>query len=269
MPKRNWTRWCKWATIGTALVLIAVVVAGWMLFQHIPDWYRPIEIPPDLRDAVRADCINASNSLSQLLNDSQKPFDFRLEQDRVNSWLWMAAQGEIWPRWKRALPAGVQDPHVVFGPDAVRLAISWRRGSVRTVFNARLALGADAEGIRARLLEVAAGSLPIPRSKVQQLLATLDGQVWPAGKPAQNQIGNKPLPALAGLYDGIVLPNTWIWPNGRPPFKVTKIALRAGEATLTLEPLPRQAGGRPGPSSDDSPSPIWSISPGPASAGSR
>ncbi len=266
MPKRNWTRWWKWATIGTALVLIVAVVVGWMLFQHIPDWYRPIEIPQDAQPSVAANCVNTFDGIGGRLHSERHPFEVRFHQDRINAWLRVPA--EFWPPSFRWPDSNRLKPQVLIEPDGVRLAVTWSQGRVRTVFNAKFDLRADAEGITLRLLEVAAGSLPIPRSKVQEFLPNLDRQAWPAGEPAHHQLGNRPLPSLTGLYDGIVLPNAWIWPEDQP-FKITRIELRHGEAILTLDPLPFQAGGRSKPSSDDSASPIWNISPGPASPGSR
>jgi hypothetical protein len=269
MRKRSWQRWLKWATITTAAVLVGGVVAAWLLFQYIPAWYHPLEVPPDEVQSVRDTFVSAFDRLSEALNTSAGPFEFELRQDQVNAWL--STREQMWPESRHWLPPGVTYPQVIFDRDTVRLAATFRHGSLQTVASAQLAIRADADGIHVKLLRVSAGSLPVPRSQVREFFRMVDRQNWPAGQRVRDQLGDRPLPALTGLYEGIIFPSGWIWQNGRLPFQVNQISCQPGKLILTLQPLPRQFDRSelsPSPATWDF-TPIQRISPGSAPAGSR
>ncbi|HSW45516.1 MAG TPA: hypothetical protein VLM89_08090 [Phycisphaerae bacterium] len=268
MRKRNWKRFWKWATITTASALLLVAVAGWMLFQRIPDWYHPAEAHPDEAQSVRDDFTGTYNNLSIALNESSGPFEFRLRQEQVNAWL--SARHEIWPEARHWLPREVSGPQVIIEPGGIRLAAALRHSSLQAVISVRLKVSADDAGITVRLLGAAAGSLPIPKSQTRQFLTMLDqGGNWPAGRRADGQLGDRSLPALGGLFDGVVFSNRWIWHNGRQPFKITRITCRPGELVLTFHPLPRQADRSSGSLRLMDFGSTGDISPGSGPAGSR
>ena len=72
---------------GVAALLVGGVVTGWLLFQHIPAWYRPVEIPPAELQRVRNDLVRTSDLLAEALKEPRGPFKFRVTQDQVNAWL--------------------------------------------------------------------------------------------------------------------------------------------------------------------------------------
>ena len=75
-------------------------------------------------------------------------------------------------------------------------------------------------------------------------MAALDAGPWPAGKRVRAQFGPEPMPALGGLFDGIVLPNAWILENGKQPFRITALTLEPGAIVVTFEPLRRHGSSR-------------------------
>jgi len=269
MSKRNWHRWWKWGTIATATVLLVALAAGWLMFQHIPAWYHPLEIPPEQVQSVRDDFVGTFDRLSELLNTSPGPFEFRLRQDQVNAWL--VSREQMWPESRRWLSPQLSDPQVIVDRSGVRLGATFRHGGVRSVLSAQFEVHADQGGVAVKLAGVSAGSLPMPRSKVRELLATIDARHWPAGRRGHGQVDDRPLPALAGLYEGIILPNGWIWQNGRRPFRITRLTCEPGEIVAIFEPLPRQVSrpSRRSEPADSSSDVIWNISPGSRPAGSR
>jgi hypothetical protein len=218
---------------------------------------------------VRDDFVGTFDHLSELLNTSPGRFEFRLRQDQVNAWL--VSREQMWPESRRWLPPQITDPQVIVDRGGVRLGATFRQGSVRAVLSAQFEVHASQNGVALRLAGVAAGSLPVPRSKIRELLAMVDARNWPVGRRVHGQLDDRPMPALSDLYEGIVLPNGWIWQNGRRPFRITRITCESGEIVATFEPLPRQAS-RPSRRSEPSEltlDAVWRISPGSRPAGRR
>ncbi len=267
MTKRNWIRWWKWGTVALGTLLIGGVLVGWLMFQRIPGWYRPTELSTHQQGSAITSCINTFNGLGEGLNESPAPFEFRLTADQINAWL--AVPIESWPEpYRYHLPPQLADPRVTISPDGLRVGVTFRQGSLQAVLVAHIEANARPDGVLLRLVGASAGALPVPKSRVRELLAAIDARHWPAGRTVRRQLEYRPMPRLAELYDGIVLPNAWIWVNGERPFRITNIAMKPGEMVFTLEPLARQAGVKSEPA-DGSSIPIWHISPGSAPVGSR
>ncbi|NLX22598.1 MAG: hypothetical protein GXY55_13165 [Phycisphaerae bacterium] len=239
MQTRRTIRWGRWIGLGGGLLVLSALVTGWMLFQHIPSWYQPMAIPPDQRQAVRDDFVGTFDNLSEGLIESRRSFDCRFTQNQLNAWL--AAREEMWPASRHWLPRFMKDPHVVIDNQGIRLAVKCRQRGVEMILHARLQAQMEPDGINLRLIAVSAGSLPMPRRLIEDQLASLDGSQWPAGERFSSQIGNRPVPPLSALFDGIVIPNGWIWQNGEQPFKITGLRFGRGEVVVTFQPLPRSS----------------------------
>ena len=242
MAKGKTSRWARRIALILLLALAAVFAVAWMMFQHIPAWYQPPVVPLDRLQAVRDDFVVTFDRLSEALNTSPSAFEFRLTQDQVNGWL--AAREQIWPACRKWLPSFIEDPMLIIESDGLRLAAVLRRRSLRSVLSAKLSVHVDSGGLAVRLVDVAGGDLPLPKSEIRKLLADLETDAWPTGQRIPGQIGNRPLPPLGSVFEGIVLPNEWVWANGRQPFRVTRVVFEPGVAVLTLEPLSRQNSGR-------------------------
>jgi len=201
--------------------------------------------------AVRDDFVGTFDSLSEGLNKSRRPFDHHFSQDQINAWL--ASRERMWPNSRKWLPRSMSDPQVVIDREGFRLAVAYRHRSIRTVLNARFQAHADADGITVRLVRVAAGSFPMPSSRIRRLLAMMDARAWPAGRRVDSQLQDRPLPALRGLFEGVTFPNAWIWQNGKQPFRITRLRFEPGELVVTFEPLPRQIAVWPGLTGRNSP----------------
>ena len=222
-----------------AVVVLAAIVALWMMFQRIPEWYAPPEIAPHEIQAVKNDFAQTEVDLSKRLNaaEADDSFEFRLTQDQINAWL--AVRGEIWPLSRKWLPPYLEQPMVVLDRDGIRVAALLTHQSLRAVVSLRVEVRAEPDGLFVRLAEVAAGNLPIPRSQVRKFLKRLDRKFWPMGAHLPGQIGPHRLPSLGNILEGIRLPNTWIWMNGKQPFRITSIDLEPGQVRIGIEPLPR------------------------------
>jgi hypothetical protein len=235
--KKLLKRW-RWIVAGLAMLLIGGVVTGWLLLQHIPAWYRPMEIPPGELQRVRNDLVQTSDSLAEALKEPRGPFKFRVTQDHVNAWL--SAREAIDPKTREWLPPTLSEPMVVFEPGGVRLGATYTEGSLRAVVSARLALTADGEGIKARLEDVAGGSLGLPDGMVRNGLKTFDRRVSPKLNEAGVTARDRRL-RLRDLVDGVVVPNVGKWPGSGQRFRVLGLDFEDGALTVTLERLPYQA----------------------------
>jgi hypothetical protein len=235
--RRGISRWLWRAGIGSVLILLLSLGTGWLMFQHIPGWYRPVQIAPERFKEISASFVNNVNRPGVKLHESQEPFEHCFLQDEINAWL--AYPEQIWPAAGRWLPANLSDPMVVMDGEGLRVAVTLDERGVRTILSARLTAEVVSDGIRVRLVEVAGGSLPLPKAGVRRLLARIDATAWPAGRYSRDQIGGPPLPALAGLFEGITLPASWRWFNGDAPFRLTALRFEPGIARVTLQPLPR------------------------------
>ena len=234
-------RWLRWVLLGLGLAALITVAILWLMFQHIPSWYRPMAVVPasDADQRIRNDWLGAIGTLREKLLQEKQSFEFSASQDQLNAWL--AVRETIRPQTRNWLPPALSDPFVLIEQDGLRLAATYRSGGVKTVLSARLHIGVEAGGIRVKLTEVAGGSLEMPEAWVRQRLSLLDGRVWPSGKKSPYQLGGPPLPPLAGLSEGIVLPNTWVWEEEQLqlPFRITGLRFESGALVVSLQPLPR------------------------------
>ena len=228
-------KWFKRIAIVSAAVALAALGAAWMMFQHIPNWYRPLQIPPEYEQAVRDDAAWTYESLNGGLNKSPRPFEHRFSQDQINAWL--AMRERMWPNSRKWLPGSMSDPQVAIDAEGFRVAVTYRHRGVQTVLNALFQAHADTDRITLQLVRVAAGSLPMPPSQIQRLLARIDTRGWTLEKRVASQLQDHPLPALTGLFEGVRFPNAWIWDNGKP-FRITRLQCEPGELVVTFEPLP-------------------------------
>lgn len=235
-------RWWRWILLAVVLMAAAFVITVWLMFQHVPSWYRPIAIAPGKEaQRVRNDLEYTQGVLTESFLRSET-FEHVFTQDRVNRWL--AAREEIWPESRKWLSKGASDPFVALEEQGIRLAATYQQGGVKTVVSAHLEIAHETDGIRVRLLDVATGELSVPDSWIRDKLAALDANGWPAGKTVRYQYGNQPLPPLSGLLEGILLPNEWIWWNGEQPFRIIGLRLDAGALTVEFEPLDPQSATR-------------------------
>jgi hypothetical protein len=239
MRQRRSTKWVKRILAAAAVLVVLAFATTWMLFQRIPAWYTPPEIAPNEIQAVKNDFAHTESVLSERLNEAEPSgeFEFLLTQDQVNGWI--AIRREIWPRSRQWLPSYLSQPMVVLDRDGIRVAALLTRQSLRSVVSLRVEVRTVPDGVSVRLAEVTAGGLPVPQSQIHRYLKQFDRKVWPVGQVLPGQIGPYRLPSLTHIQEGIRLPDSWIWANGKQPFRITAITFEAGQVRIGLEPLPR------------------------------
>jgi len=230
----------KWIVCLLAAAAVFCAAIGWLMFQHIPHWYRPPKIARAELQAVRDDMTATLDGLNESLVKSNEIFEYPLNQDQINAWL--AIREEIWPGTRTWLPDSLSHPFIVIDPKGIRLAATYQHGKLSTVVSTRLNLKNVQDGLQVQISEVSAGSLPIPKSLLKNYLSKIDHTLWPAGKNVDIQYHREKLPPLSNLFQGIVLPDAWIW-NSRP-FRIINVKLKPQEVVVTYEPLPRYRSSR-------------------------
>jgi hypothetical protein len=223
-------RIAKWACALAAVLTLGGGVTGWMLFQHIPAWYVPAQVPAADLQAVRDDLVRTQDSFSEHLQ-SEGTFKFRITQDQINAWL--AAREQMWPEVRKWVPPMMEDPFIAFEPGRVVLAGTVALGNVRTVLSASVQLAVDGKGLAVRLAGVKGGSLPVPDALVREQLRQLDTR-------RRNDRDVSPgLPAIEQLMAGTHVPGEFVWWNGNRRLQIRGIRVEHGAITFRIEPLPR------------------------------
>jgi len=234
-PHRHWRRRLRRILLIAGICLGATLVVLWFMFAHIPAWYRPATVLPADLQATKDDLVRTLQGFSDALMKSPGPFEYRLTQDSINSWL--AARLDIWPLSRHWLPPDLSEPYVMLEQDAIRIAATYRASGIQTVASARFAVSGNRDGISVRLLELCGGSLPVPTGWLRQELAGLDRTVWPAGRTSRMQYSRQPLPPLASLLDEALFPGSWIWQPGqlKLPFWITSVKVSPGAIVFSIE----------------------------------
>jgi len=236
--RRSWRAHWRLILVGALLGAGGLICTLILLFQHIPAWYRPMRVAPEDYESVRNDLTNTEENLTLTLNAATEPFEYRISEQQINAW--MSAREGIWPLSREWLPSTLSDPMIWIDDGAIRLAATYRDGSLKTVVSIQFHIEGDTEGIQLQLADIAGGSLPVPRSWAKGELAKLDANGWPAGKMVRRQYAGPSLPLLTDLLDAATFPNAWIWYNGDIPFRISRLVLEKGQIVLTIEPLRRQ-----------------------------
>lgn len=227
--KRAWVKWTSLAAGGLLLVAVAIV---WLLFQHVPRWYRPAEIAPEHLQDVRNDLLAFQNDLGERMALSDSVFEIRVSQKQVNAWL--AAREDIWPLSREWLPEAVNRPFVVFEAGGVRVGATCQYGSVQSVVSVLVGVAADENLVHCRVVEVNSGSLPLPRDTILKILE----EAFSAGHfrlPSMD--GHRRTAELSELFTGLSFSNMGVWWEPRRRFRVVGVRLEPGMLMVKIRPL--------------------------------
>lgn len=217
------------------LLLILVVVILYLTAQHIPAWYRPVALSPEDYRRVRADATNFVDSVGDRLV-TQEAFDIELSDRALGDWL--TALPETWPDLQQDWPRELSVPALKFEQDAAHVGALYQGSRWRGIVNLSLTCGlsADSRELTVRLLEVRAGSLPLPEALLTKLLEPLILKLQEDRSDTGHRARGE-LDSLADLYAGVTVPNHFVWPNGKRRFRFESIAISEGNIHLRVVPL--------------------------------
>lgn len=215
--------------------IVFATVVGWLMFQRIPAWYRPIEIDPAHTQEVLDDFIRTSEVINTQINGQDAPFQHTFSQDQINQWL--GAREKVWPLARKWLPPMMSHPCVTFEKDTVCLASTIEQGGVAAVFSTRFNLAATPEGLWLKLTRVSGGVLALPRFIIQRHLAALEQQTSKYNPLEGLALDPDRPPTISQLPRGVWLKNEFVWENGNRPYRITHLKFAPGKCTATFEPL--------------------------------
>jgi hypothetical protein len=192
-----------------------------LLGARRPGWYQPAAIDYTRLVLDKADAINQFDAISAALNGGA-PIDIVLSEAQVNRWI--AARAEIWPDSDLVRLDPLERPVLDFlGPEGLRVAAAVHARGMRAVISIELDFQSDRDELIIEWTGVRVGDLRVPRGVVSGII---DRFVPDQADPFRN------------FKDGVSrVPNRWVWPNGKQPFRIDRVTFMADEARLRLAPL--------------------------------
>jgi hypothetical protein len=220
---------------------IALLAALWLTFQHKPRWYQPVVLDARSSQAAKADAVTTADHVSDRMVEGRL-FEITLTEDSVNGWL--AALPHAWPDAQRALPPELSAPAVSFDPQELRIGALAAVDGWQTIVSVALAIQLTEDGreVSVALAGAGAGSLPFPRALLRRALEPLISDLH-ADHPGRHDGSDvltgamREIRSADDLFDGIRIPNRFVWLNGDRPFRIESITLGEGQVRLRIEPL--------------------------------
>lgn len=210
--------------VVVAMVLLLLAGGGLTLGFALtwrPAWYRPASVDLARLRADKAALFKLQENISAALN-AGRAITFELHEDQVNRWLAARAELKLLAEVD-ALP--LADPVVSFSPAGIRIASLVQRHGLALVLSARGQITPTGTQVVVTCDAVRLGALPVPRSWFWNALADFRRTADPTNPPARP--------------GAIILPNEWLWPNGKRPFWLHEFECSDGRVRITLRPVPR------------------------------
>jgi len=222
-------------------VLLGVVSVGgvtlWMVFQHIPSWYQPVEVAQAQYQRVRDDLLSAEDHFTTELVAGES-FEYVLEDRKLNEWI--STRHAIWAPAAKWVPEQIENPVIQFLPDQVAVAGLLRFGELKVIGSIHFSLDVVDDQIRVKLLQFQGGSLPVPGAWVVDLLLEYWEELGAKNLDELDVgggIGNEEIAArIKQLPTGSLFPATMRWPNGKQDFTIRRIRTEEGRLVLTVHP---------------------------------
>ncbi|MCG3136995.1 MAG: hypothetical protein HJJLKODD_00836 [Phycisphaerae bacterium] len=227
---RGWRYLWHWKTL--LLFLLLLLGTMWLLFQHLPDWYRPLWLTPTQLQSARQTLEATFEQITRRLAAGET-FSVTLSERQLNELL--AVQSSHWPALANLLGNDLRAPCIDLQPGRIRLAAGTRWHTVQTLLTVELLVQNDVDPMRLQLLSAAAGDLPLPVS-------------WICRTAAWQQCRNRALPTddysteYSQLLDNPLLwpiPDELVWPNGQIRFAIIDTQIDDQQLTLWLQPAER------------------------------
>ncbi len=226
---------------------VAIVVLL-LLAQRKPSWYTPVHLTPDDLPRLRRDVTRQLDDISRNMVH-REPFAVTWTQEQLTERL--AAFPDLWPEARQAWPPELSDPVVKIDKDAIRIGAFVERSGWRAIVSANITTdvttdSANESRIRVQLREATVGSLSAPRWLLKRWfdkqLAHSDSFALPTSR--DTDLHRKPHATIHAtdrltidrLFNGLLIPNNFTWPNGQRPFRITRITTSASTITIHIQP---------------------------------
>lgn len=230
----------KRIALGMLTLLSMALAVGWMYFQHIPAWYRPLWLTRAQAEAACDEAEQTFEIVSRKMVAGQ-PFSITLTTRQINEML--SAQQILWPAATAWLDPRFGAPCVDIEADRIKVGLRCRWGRIQSVLSVQLAAQVQDNQLVINVLSTHAGSLPVPASAVSRQYfrsQNAAGDAVPAATPSAAQAVDPLVAVIRQLLlesESITLADTLWWPNGDIPFQVSDISLKPDSVTIRLVPL--------------------------------
>lgn len=238
MTKPSWRTKLKktWRRLRRSLLVTGPIVALtlWLVFQHKPDWYRPVQLTESQRRVARRDATRRADAFGDSLVN-REPFEVVLAEEELTRWL--SVTPSLWPRSEEA---ELCEPAVQFSDDLIRLGVMVDRNGWRAVIGAGIECGLTPDGrdVTLRLVKISAGSLPIPRALMAWVQRAPPDDASRGGNGGSSDVESLLLDiqSVDDLRSGVSRPNWFVWPNGERPFSIDSLSIEPGRIRLGIRP---------------------------------
>ena len=228
------------------VVFVAVPVtlsALWLAFHHKPGWYQPVSLDEAGVQRARSQAVGVADFVSDRMVEGEE-FDVLLQDRSINEWL--AAWLRDWPDGRDALPPELSDPAIHFDAGRIRVAAYFATGGWRAIVSVALTLGLTVDGsaVEIRLSGAHAGSLPLPRVILDDVLDHLlqgarAGPPWEDSHSTMGPLASilREVRSVDELFEGVRIRNRFVWFNGERPFRIESLTIDDGNLRLRVRPL--------------------------------
>ncbi|MHC5108991.1 MAG: hypothetical protein ACYTHJ_03830 [Planctomycetota bacterium] len=238
-PNSGKGRIVRWVLRAGPVVVVLSLVILWLCFQRRPGWYRPAILDQDgVRRASSAAVAWADDVSDRMVRAD--PFKLVLSNEEVTEFA--AILPELFPDEFAGWPPELTLPAVAFADGFIHVGFHCEREGWRLIAVVELAVEVNetSQEITVALAGVRGGSLPIPRFLLRkQVDPIIAREISRLEKPYRRH-GQHFLNDLAGvddLIEGVQIPNRFVWPNGKRPFRITQVDASEGKLNLWIRPL--------------------------------
>lgn len=217
----------------------------WMMFQHIPAWYVPVEVSSEDLPRVRRESSRWVDGVSDKIV-RRRTFEIELQELEVNQLLTAlpfvcplssdAGVGRYWPK-------EVVAPVVSFRDGYIRVAARLVQDLWQCIVTIDLSIEVTEDGryLILALREVHGGSLSIPQNALQRVFGP---ELEEARKSARGGRSSsawseafRDVDHVSKLYHGLRVRNGFTWPNGKRRFRIESITVLDGVLKVVIDPL--------------------------------
>lgn len=226
----------RWAIVIGTLSFVTLFLS----LHCKPSWYRPFDLSPEDLPLVEASVANVIDAVSDSMVLGQS-FEVVLTNHQVNQWL--AGLPQLFPRWNREWPREIYAGAADFDEGTMRVGLHTNYGGWQSIlgFSAKPSITSDHEHIAITLSDVRIGAIPCPAWLWRPLADPHLKRVAEKNRLENIEGANEISMNIDDTQSGsrtIIVPNEFLWPNGRRWFRVGSIKLeRGGTMRIVIVPL--------------------------------
>lgn len=202
-----------------------------------PSWYHPASMDDDLVQRAKIESAKLAEFIGTHLVAGEA-FDAVVTQASINEIA--AALPVLSPETAGRVPREITQFAAAFDAGRLRVGVLADHGGWRAIIGVEVAVevGVSADDILVSLRDVRIGAVEVPRWLLRRIF---DERLRAAAERSARggdavMLGSR-ADSVEALLAGVRIPNRFVWPNGRRPFRVERITMEHGEARVRIQPL--------------------------------